>query len=139
MCAISVEGRAGEGTDFIPIIDRRIRWGVRPGFDRVNPRTATANDAPLRISIIDDDVSEPTEYFEVHFVVDSTGFASPDAIARITILDNDDGMRVGAIKNFLRGRFLLNKSLLYFCLAILSLYPNFMPYPLILESSQLVV
>jgi hypothetical protein len=92
LISISVEGGAREGSDFIPIIDRRIRWGIQEGvFDRVNPRTDTANDAPFTITIIDDDVSEPTEYLEVHFVVVTTGFASPNAIARVTILDDDGG------------------------------------------------
>lgn len=90
----SVEGRAQEGSDFTPITERRIRWSVRPQDDRVNPRTDTANDAPFTISITNDDISEPTEYLEVHFRVASTGFAFPDAIARVTILDDDGGKEV---------------------------------------------
>lgn len=85
------EGGAQEGSDFIPIKDRRIRWSLRPQDDRVNPRTDTANDAPFVISITDDDIPEPTEYLEVRFRIDSTGYAFPSAIARVTILDDDDG------------------------------------------------
>lgn len=50
-------------------------------------------DMPFDVAIIDDDVDEGTEYFEVHFFVDrqsrSGGYAFPSSIARITIFDDD--------------------------------------------------
>ena len=82
------EGRAVEGGDFIPITNRRIRWTVRPGDDPVNPRIGR-NDAPFIVTIVDDNIAEPTEYFEVHYTVETNGIALPDAIARVTILDDD--------------------------------------------------
>lgn len=85
---VALEGSDG---DFLAITNRRIRW--RP--DTVDPRTDTANDAPFTITIIDDDILEDTEYLEVHFTVETTGFAFPDAIARVTILDNDGGKEGG--------------------------------------------
>ena len=55
----------------------------------------TSNDRPFDVTIIDDDVDEGTEYFEVHFFVDSQrnsgGYAFPSSIARVTIFDDDGG------------------------------------------------
>ena len=78
------------GFDYNPISNRRIRWSP----NEVDPRNDTDNDAPFTITIIDDDVEEPTEYFEVFFRVTTTGFAFPDAVARVAILD-DDGRKLG--------------------------------------------
>ena len=75
--------------DYIAITDRRIRW--RP--NAVDPRTDSINDAPFTIVICDDDETEPDEYFEVRFIVETTGYAFPDAIARVTILDDDGNGR----------------------------------------------
>ena len=83
------EGGAVEDGDFMPITSRRIRWTVRPGDDPVNPRIGS-NDAPFLITIVNDNILEPTEYFEVHYTVESYGIAVPDAIARVTILDDDE-------------------------------------------------
>ncbi len=48
------------------------------------------------VTIINDEVAEETEYFEVHFYVDaqanSGGYAFPSSIVRVTILDDDGGM-----------------------------------------------
>ena len=61
----------------------------------MDPQTRTPNDAPFTITITNDDISEPTEYFEVHFRVATTGFAFPDMVARVTILDDDGGKGLG--------------------------------------------
>ena len=57
------------------------------------PRMQTQNDMPFNVMIINDDVDEGTEYFEVHFFVDnqtnSGGYAFPSSIARVTIFDDD--------------------------------------------------
>ena len=78
------EGGAKEITDFTPIPERRIRW--RRG--QVDPRD---DEQPFTIDITDDDITEETEYLEVHFRVDNNGYAFPSAIARVYILDNDGG------------------------------------------------
>ena len=61
----------------------------------VDPRREGNRDPPFTVPIVDDDVMEPTEYFEVHFFVDdqpsSGGYAFPSAIARVTIFDDDGG------------------------------------------------
>ena len=57
------------------------------------PRTGN-RDIPFDITIVNDDVAEPTEYLEVHFINNQTvgvGYAYPSAIARVTILDDDTG------------------------------------------------
>ena len=63
---------------------------------------ATANDMPFDVTIIDDDVDEGTEYFEVHFFVDnqrnSAGYAFPSSIARVTIFDDDGSKCSDVIK-----------------------------------------
>ena len=89
--------------DYETITGRRIRW--RP--DRVDPRTDTANDAPFTITIIDDDVDEDDEYLEVHFTVETTGYAFPSAIARVTILDDDGGKMSTSTPPFPRSRVIL--------------------------------
>ena len=78
-----------EELDYIPITDRRVRW-TRAQVDRVNPRNDTPNDIPFIITIVNDNIAEPTEYLEVHFTITSNGFAFPRAIARVTILDDDN-------------------------------------------------
>ena len=64
--------------------------------NQVNPRKATTKDLDFDVAIIDDDVAESTEYFEVHFFVDSqaksAGYAFPSSIARVTIFDDDGGI-----------------------------------------------
>jgi len=84
---LSPEGGALESSDYVPLTGRRIRWAP----NAVDPRTTTANDAPFNVMIVNDDIAEPTEYFEVHFTVETTGYAFPDAVARVTILDDDGG------------------------------------------------
>ena len=84
------DGRALAGPDYVPIERQRVRWSS----NAVEPRTG-ANDPPFEITIADDDDEEDIiEYLEVFFTVDTVGFASPDAVARITILDND-GRKLG--------------------------------------------
>ena len=80
-------GLAVAGSDYEEVLQRRVRW--KP--NKVDPRNDTANDAPFIIVIVDDDIEEPTEYFEVYFTVETTGFAFPDSVARVTILDDDEG------------------------------------------------
>lgn len=77
------------GTDYQSIIRRRVVFLP----DQVDPRMGS-NDVPFDITIVGDDIAEPTEYLEVHFVIDLTdtqgsGYAYPTAIARVTILDDD--------------------------------------------------
>ena len=69
----------------------RIRWQANQRLSRHDLGNGGANDVPFTVTIIDDDIPEPTEYFEVHFEVQSTGYAYPSAIGRVTILDNDGG------------------------------------------------
>ena len=79
------EGRALAGPDYVAIERQRVRWSS----NAVEPRTG-ANDPPFVITIVDDDDEEDIiEYLEVFFTVDTVGFAFPDTVARITILDND--------------------------------------------------
>ena len=63
--------------------------------DSVDPRRIPNRDLPFEVPIVNDDVLEPTEYFEVHFDIDrqpnSGGYAFPSAIARVTIFDDDGG------------------------------------------------
>lgn len=72
------------GLDYSPISDRLIRW-------RANAVDPEDNGPPFTITIIDDNDSEDTEYFEVFFMVETIGYAYPDSVARITILDGDGG------------------------------------------------
>ena len=90
MLTFTPAGGAVAGSDYQTITGRRIRW--RP--NKVDPQRDTANDAPFTITIIDDNVNEDDEYLEVHFVVETTGYAFPSAIARVTILDDDRGKKV---------------------------------------------
>lgn len=72
--------------DYIPITMRRIRWL----FDS-SGTTFPSADADFTITIIDDDILEPTEYLEVHINVSTNGYLFPNQIARVTILDDDGG------------------------------------------------
>ena len=74
--------------------DFRIRW--RTGES--SPRFITApssNDPVFQFTIIDDDIPEDrVEYFEIDLVLNPqgngrNGYFFPDAIGRVTILDND--------------------------------------------------
>ncbi len=63
-------------------VDRtRLRW--TPESVNLNPR-----DDPFTVTIVDDEVAENTEYFEVFFEVDVNGYPFP-GVARVTILDDD--------------------------------------------------
>ena len=87
LCVITffAEGGALAGFDYVAVENTRVRWGKNAAEPRIG-----VNDIPFEITIIDDDIEESTEYFEVIFVVDSIGFAFPDAVARITIIDTSD-------------------------------------------------
>jgi len=74
-------GEATVGVDYQAVGSTRVRW--RP--EEVDPNP---NDAPFAVTILNDDVPEETEYFEVFFRVDVNGHAFP-GIARVTILDDD--------------------------------------------------
>ena len=70
-------GQASVGNDFVARTSQRILF--RP--DSVDPTVTN----PFDVTIVDDNVPESTEYFEVHFTVDeqrnSGGYAFPSAIA----------------------------------------------------------
>ena len=83
---------AGVNMDYMPLSDFQIRW-LR---DAVDPRyipTPTANDPVFQITILDDDIAEPREYFEIdltlNVVNNRNGFFFPRAVGRVTIIDDD--------------------------------------------------
>ena len=76
------------GSDFEELSNFAIRWTANSEQPRYITSPNNANQ-PFTVTILDDDIPEPTEYFEVHFEVENTGFAFPSAIGRVTILDND--------------------------------------------------
>ena len=87
-----IEGKAKNGSDYLTLSGVRIQWQPGEKLSRFDLGTGIPTlDTPFDVTIIDDDVPEPIECFEVHFVVQSTGYAYPSAIGRITILDNDLG------------------------------------------------
>lgn len=79
------------GSDFVSLSGVRTRWSPGATQSRAVLGDGGVRDVFFDITIIDDSNPEPTEYFEVHFEVQSTGYAYPSAIGRVTILDNDDG------------------------------------------------
>ena len=88
---MNLAGGAIAGQDYMA------RDGPRQIFlaGSVDPRRDGNRDPPFTVPIVNDDVAEGTEYFEVHFDVDdqpnSGGYAFPSAIARVTIFDDDGG------------------------------------------------
>ena len=82
------------GSDYVAQSNVRIRWQA----DQVDPRYISnpgPNDPVFQFTIIDDDDEEdPREYFEIDLSLNPTGngrngFFFPDAVGRVTILDND--------------------------------------------------
>ena len=86
--SLHAEGGAAAGSDYLALSGVIIRWQANQRLSRFDLGN---NDVPFDVTIIDDDIPEPTEYFEVHFEVQSTGYAYPSAIGRVTILDDDGG------------------------------------------------
>ena len=74
-------GQATEGIDYQAVGSTRVRW--KPEDIDPNP-----NDPPFAVTILNDNVPEETEYFEVFFRVDVNGYPFP-GVAQITILDDD--------------------------------------------------
>ena len=82
------------GTDYFAKSDFRIRW-----FENdVDPRyisEPSENDQVFQFTIIDDEIEESlVEYFEIDFVLNPSGNGRngvfvPQAVGRVTILDND--------------------------------------------------
>lgn len=81
------------GTDYIAKSDFRIRW-----FENdVDPRyvqTPTNNDPVFEFTIIDDDIRESEEYFEIDLTLNPMGSGRngvffPQAVGRVTILDDE--------------------------------------------------
>ena len=75
-----------EMADYIPIDRRRIRWLFSNG-----DTTFPSADNDFTITIVDDNITEPTEYLEVHVDILSNGYLFPNQFARVTILDDDGG------------------------------------------------
>ena len=82
------------GSDYVARSNFRIRWQA----NRVDPRyvpTPTTQDPAFEFTIMDDDIPEdPREYFEIDLSLNPSGngrngFFFPDAIGRVTILDDD--------------------------------------------------
>ena len=71
----------------------RIRWLA----DQVDPRyipNPTENDLAFEITIVNDTIPEPIEYFEIDLTLNPTGdsrngFFYPRAVGRVTIIDDD--------------------------------------------------
>lgn len=86
--SILAAGEAVDGEDYTGIFNRRVRWS--PGDIQTRFELGTGgSDMAFEVTILDDLVAEPTEYFEVHFTIDNTGYAYPRRVGRVTILDND--------------------------------------------------
>lgn len=77
--------------DYIQLSNFRIRWRA----DQVDPRYIphpTAPDPAFVITIVDDNVPEPREYFEIDLTLNPSGrngFFYPRAVGRVTIIDDD--------------------------------------------------
>ena len=78
--------------DYMLLSNFRIRWGA----NEVDPRYITspsANDHTLQFMIIDNDIPEQTEYFEIDLIPNpagnGNGFFFPSAVGRVTIIDDD--------------------------------------------------
>ena len=72
--------------DYVTVSDKRFKFNV----NSVNPRP---KDGDFIIDIINDDIAEATETFEITFIIrsnpDSSGYAYPSNMATVTILDDD--------------------------------------------------
>ena len=79
------------GSDYVSLSGVRTRWQAGETLSRFELGTGSGNDVAFEVTILDDDIPEPTEYFEVHFEVQSTGIGFPSTIGRVTILDDDTG------------------------------------------------
>ena len=80
------------GQDYRPLSNFRIRWAA----DQVYPRylsSATFSDPIFQVSLIDDDIPEDQEYFEIYLILNpggnGNGFFYPTAVSRVTIIDDD--------------------------------------------------
>ena len=76
--------------DYMPLSDFQIRWLA----DQVDPSYTTGLDPAFVVTIINDDIPEPREYFEIELTLsptgnDSNGFFYPRAVGRVTIIDDD--------------------------------------------------
>ena len=75
------------------ISEFRIRWQE----DQVDPRyipTPSSADPVFEVTIIDDDIPEPAEYFELVLTFNEGGSSRngifyPNAVGRVTIVDDD--------------------------------------------------
>ena len=79
--------------DYMPLSNFRIRWQV----NEVDPKYITSpsdRDRTFEFMIIDNDIPEQTEYFEIDLIPDpgggrGNGFIFPSAVGRVTIIDDD--------------------------------------------------
>ena len=94
LCSHNAHLVCAAGSDYEALSNFRIRWQA----NNVNPRyvpNPTTNDPLFEFTILDDDVPEDrVEYFEIDLTLNPTGnnrngFFFPDAIGRVTILDDD--------------------------------------------------
>ena len=105
-----------EGSDYRDNVMKQVRFKV----NKVTPRTDGPKDTPYVIDIIDDEIEEDTETFEIFMEIVNFGYAYPNPIGTVTILDDDA-----------RKLSYHNPSTLYFSLHPLSLpsssHPNSKP------------
>ena len=62
---------------------------MRFRVNQVTPRTDGPKDTPYVIDIIDDAIVEDTETFEIFMEIVNFGYAYPNPIGTVTILDDD--------------------------------------------------
>ena len=80
------------GQDYQSLSNFRIRW-LRGAVDPRYLPNPTNADPTFEFMIINDDILEPTEYFEIDLIPNPGGngnaFFYPSAVGRVTIIDDD--------------------------------------------------
>lgn len=82
----------------MPLSNFRVRWRA----NEVDPRFITQpsnNDRVFQFMIMNDDIQESTEYFEIDLIPNPGGngnaFFYPSAVGRVTIIDDDSRKFLG--------------------------------------------
>ena len=76
-------GGALDGSDFRGVINRSMNFAA----GAVLP----VSGEEFTVEILNDDRPEGVEYFEITFAIGTTGYAFPNTVIRVTIMDDDNG------------------------------------------------
>ena len=76
----NLAGGASDGSDFRGVTNHSMNFAA-----------GAVSGEEFTVEILNDNIPEGDEYFEITFTIATTGYAFPNTVVRVTIMDDDNG------------------------------------------------